>query len=81
MATFSYDSEDNYVHSISQNDGGMSSVRLTVGDLAAFLETQGFVCPNTYLESAELMLMHQQKGQIINPMVTKALDWKKAEMN
>lgn len=81
MATFSYDRDDNYVHSISLNDGGMSSVRLTVGELADFLKNQNFVCQSSFLESAELMLVQALKGQILNPTVTKALDWKKAEMN
>jgi len=77
MATFSYDHDENRVYAISQNDEGRSSVRLTVDELAAFLETQNFTCSSSLVESAEIMLAQGQKGQIIDPLVLKALDWKK----
>lgn len=80
MATFSYDSDDSYVHSISLNDVSVSSVKLTVGELAEFLENQNFVSVNSFLRSAEIMLMQGQKGQVLHPMVIKALDWKKARI-
>jgi hypothetical protein len=81
MATFSYNSDDNYVHSMSLNDGGKSSVKLTVGEFAAYLENQNFVCQSSFLESAEIMFVQGQKGQVLDPLVMKALDWKKDKKN
>lgn len=77
MATFSYDHDENYVYAISQNDGGMSSVRLTVDELANFLKKQNFVCQDNLEEVAEQMLKQGLKGQVLDSMVIKALDWKK----
>lgn len=77
MATFSYDHDENRVYAVSQNDGGESSVRITVDELAGFLETQNFICQNNFTEAAELMLVQGKKGHILDSMVIKALDWKK----
>lgn len=76
MATFSYDHDENRVYAISQNDGGRFSVRLTVDELAAFLNSQNFAYKSSFLESAELMLMQGKMGQILDPMITKALEQK-----
>lgn len=80
MATFSYDHNEDHVYSISQNNGGMPTVRLTVDELANFLKKQNFVCKDNFEEAAELMFKQGLRGQVLDSMVIKALDRKKVEM-
>lgn len=78
MSTITYNHDgSNHVSSIQVNDLGVPPVSLTVGELANYLEEQKYHTSSTFLESAERMFERGKKEQDIDPMIFKALEWKR----